>query len=227
MTDWGSLKAACAACRNCGLCEERHNVVFGTGDESAEVMFIGEGPGEQEDLQGEPFVGPAGHLLDEMLELIGVQRSEVYIANIVKCRPPHNRDPLNTEQDACIPYLYDQIALIRPKIIVCPSTFSHRIRAIFSYSLSFTAEKTMIFSPSSSPAVSANASTALILCAPSTQTPGSTSSILPAHLSSDRLFCQRFGWPFSPVSQRMVSMASIAFPGWYFPILFNFHVVFP
>ena len=119
MTDWGSLKAACAACRNCGLCEERHNVVFGTGDESAEVMFIGEGPGEQEDLQGEPFVGPAGHLLDEMLELIGVQRSEVYIANIVKCRPPHNRDPLNTEQDACIPYLYDQIALIRPKIIVC------------------------------------------------------------------------------------------------------------
>ena len=119
MTDWGSLKAACAACRNCGLCEERHNVVFGTGDESAEVMFIGEGPGEQEDLQGEPFVGPAGHLLDEMLELIGVQRDEVYIANIVKCRPPRNRDPLNTEQDACIPYLYDQIALIRPKIIVC------------------------------------------------------------------------------------------------------------
>ena len=119
MTDWESLKAACAACRNCGLCEERHNVVFGTGDESAEVMFIGEGPGEQEDLQGEPFVGPAGHLLDEMLELIGVQRSEVYIANTVKCRPPHNRDPLNTEQDACIPYLYDQIALIRPKIIVC------------------------------------------------------------------------------------------------------------
>ena len=116
---WEELRQNCLACSRCPLAGTRHNVVFGTGDESAEVMFIGEGPGEQEDLQGEPFVGPAGHLLDEMLELIGVQRSEVYIANIVKCRPPHNRDPLNTEQDACIPYLYDQIALIRPKIIVC------------------------------------------------------------------------------------------------------------
>ncbi len=116
---WEELKAACAACRGCGLCETRHNVVFGTGDENAEVMFIGEGPGENEDLQGEPFVGAAGHLLDDMLEMIGLARAQVYIANIVKCRPPNNRDPLNVEQDACIGYLRHQVALIRPKIIVC------------------------------------------------------------------------------------------------------------
>ena len=119
MMDWNDLKAACADCRSCSLCEGRHNVVFGTGDETAEVMLIGEGPGEKEDLQGEPFVGPAGHLLDDMLELIGLDRSQVYIANIVKCRPPHNRDPLGVEQDACIGYLRNQVALIRPKIIVC------------------------------------------------------------------------------------------------------------
>lgn len=116
---WEELKAACAACRSCGLCETRHNVVFGVGSETAEVMFIGEGPGENEDLQGEPFVGAAGHLLDDMLEMIGLSRDRVYIANIVKCRPPNNRDPLNVEQDACIGYLRHQVALIRPKIIVC------------------------------------------------------------------------------------------------------------
>lgn len=90
MMDWDTLKAACAQCHNCTLGETRHNVVFGVGDEHAEVMFIGEGPGENEDLQGEPFVGAAGHLLDDMLEIIGLHRSQVYIANIVKCRPPHN-----------------------------------------------------------------------------------------------------------------------------------------
>ena len=119
MMDWNELKSACGACHNCSLCEERHNVVFGTGNEHAEVMFIGEGPGEQEDLQGEPFVGPAGQLLDDMLEIIGLSRKQIYIANIVKCRPPHNRDPLNAEQEACIRYLRNQVALIRPKIIVC------------------------------------------------------------------------------------------------------------
>ncbi len=117
--DWNELKAACNECHNCSLCEQRHNVVFGIGNEHAEVMLIGEGPGEQEDLQGEPFVGPAGHLLDDMLEIIGLSRKQVYIANIVKCRPPHNRDPLNAEQDACIGYLRNQVALIQPKIIVC------------------------------------------------------------------------------------------------------------
>ena len=118
--DFESLKQECLACRKCGLCETRHNVVFGMGSPTAEVMFIGEGPGENEDLQGEPFVGRGGKLLDDMLELIDLDRHKnVYIANIVKCRPPQNRDPLNTEQDACIGYLRNQAALIRPKIIVC------------------------------------------------------------------------------------------------------------
>ena len=103
MMDWNGLKAVCAQCTRCGLCEGRHNVVFGVGCETADVMFVGEGPGEQEDLQGVPFVGPAGKLLDDMLSIIDLDRSKnCYIANIVKCRPPHNRDPLETEQDACI-----------------------------------------------------------------------------------------------------------------------------
>ena len=120
MNDWNGLKAQCAACVRCGLCEQRHHVVFGIGNENADVMFVGEGPGEQEDLQGIPFVGPAGKLLDDMLRIIDLSRdSNCYIANIVKCRPPRNRDPLETEQDACIGYLRNQTALIRPKIIVC------------------------------------------------------------------------------------------------------------
>lgn len=119
MSSWEELRAVCGACRNCSLCEQRNHVVFGAGSEQAEVMFIGEGPGENEDLQGEPFVGAAGHLLDDMLEIIGLERAQVYITNIVKCRPPHNRDPLNVEQEACIGYLRRQVALLRPKIIVC------------------------------------------------------------------------------------------------------------
>ena len=116
---WEELEARCMACQGCGLAETRRNVVFGVGDRNADVLFIGEGPGEQEDLQGVPFVGPAGQLLDLMLSLIDLDRSRVYIANIVNCRPPRNRDPLNTEQDACIGYLRAQTALIRPRIIVC------------------------------------------------------------------------------------------------------------
>lgn len=116
---WKELKEGCAQCRRCGLGETRHHLVFGDGAEDAHIMLIGEGPGEQEDLQGVPFVGPAGKLLDDMLEMIYLDRTKVYIANIVKCRPPRNRDPLNTEQDACIGYLRAQTALIRPKIIVC------------------------------------------------------------------------------------------------------------
>jgi len=119
MNDWSELKQACLRCVKCGLCEQRHNVVFGVGNESADVMFVGEGPGEQEDLQGIPFVGPAGKLLDDMLSIIDLDRSKVYIANIVKCRPPHNRDPQDDEQQACIGYLRHQVALIQPKIIVC------------------------------------------------------------------------------------------------------------
>jgi len=118
--DWDALERTCRSCQKCALADTRHNVVFGTGPRDAEVMFIGEGPGENEDLQGEPFVGRGGKLLDDMLEVIDLSREKnVYIANIVKCRPPQNRDPLNTEQEACIGYLRDQVALLRPKIIVC------------------------------------------------------------------------------------------------------------
>ena len=119
MLDWNALEKTCASCTRCGLCETRHNVVFGVGLRTADVMFIGEGPGEQEDLQGEPFVGPAGKLLDDMMAIIDLDRTNTYIANIVKSRPPRNRDPLETEQDACIDYLRNQVALIQPKIIVC------------------------------------------------------------------------------------------------------------
>lgn len=120
MLDWQGLKNICGDCTRCGLCETRHNVVFGVGIENADVMFVGEGPGEQEDLKGEPFVGPAGKLLDDMLSIIDLDRNtNCYIANIVKCRPPKNRDPLETEQDACIDYLRNQVALVKPKIIVC------------------------------------------------------------------------------------------------------------
>ncbi len=116
---WTQLKQDCAACQNCPLGETRTNLVFGVGDERAEVLFVGEGPGEQEDLKGEPFVGPAGKLLDDMLAMIGLDRSRVYIANIVKCRPPHNRDPQPNEQQACIGWLERQVELIQPKLIVC------------------------------------------------------------------------------------------------------------
>ncbi len=117
---WEELKSTCLACTRCSLCQTRRNVVFGVGKQDADILFIGEGPGEQEDRQGEPFVGPAGKLLDDMLTIIDLDRTQnCYIANIVKCRPPQNRDPLETEQEACFGYLAEQIKLIDPKIIVC------------------------------------------------------------------------------------------------------------
>ena len=117
---WDALREKCLSCRKCGLCQTRSNVVFGVGIQNADIMFVGEGPGEQEDLQGEPFVGAAGKLLDDMLSIIDLSREEnVYIANIVKCRPPHNRDPEEEEQNACYGYLREQIRLVNPKIIVC------------------------------------------------------------------------------------------------------------
>ncbi len=116
---WEALMAECARCRECDLCRGRKNVVFGVGSTTAEIMLVGEGPGANEDEQGIPFVGRAGMLLDDMLAMIGLDRTKVYIANIVKCRPPGNRDPLNVEQDACIGYLRRQMALLRPKILVC------------------------------------------------------------------------------------------------------------
>lgn len=119
MMPWEELQNECNRCRACALSATRKNVVFGVGNTEAEVLFIGEGPGANEDEQGLPFVGAAGKLLDDMLAMIGLKREAVYITNIVKCRPPQNRDPLNTEKDACIGYLRRQVAMMRPKIIVC------------------------------------------------------------------------------------------------------------
>lgn len=119
MDAWQELEQKCSHCTSCELCNGRHNVVFGVGNRNADIMLIGEGPGEQEDLQGEPFVGPAGKLLDDMLSIIDLDRTKVYIANIVKCRPPHNRDPQENEEQACMGYLRKQIQLIQPKMIIC------------------------------------------------------------------------------------------------------------
>lgn len=119
-TDFDKLKNDCEKCRACPLCETRTNVVFGVGNTESDVMFVGEGPGEKEDLQGEPFVGRGGKLLDKYLAAIDFDRKKnIYIANIVKCRPPKNRDPLPAEQDECIKWLREQVKLMRPKIIVC------------------------------------------------------------------------------------------------------------
>ncbi len=118
--DFNALKSDCLGCQKCSFSRTRTNLVFGVGNEKAEVMFIGEGPGEQEDLKGEPFVGRSGQLLDLYLDAIDLDRNKnVYIANIVKCRPPQNRDPHEDEQNACIGWLKAQTRLIRPKIIVC------------------------------------------------------------------------------------------------------------
>ena len=119
MSAWEELRTECLACEACELCKTRTQVVFGVGNPEAEVLFIGEAPGKNEDEQGEPFVGRAGKLLDEMMAMIGLQRENIYITNSVKCRPPENRDPLNTEKDACRGYLRRQVKLMRPKIIVC------------------------------------------------------------------------------------------------------------
>ena len=118
--DLQTLQQECLACRRCGLCESRTHVVFGEGAPNAEVLFVGEGPGANEDAQGQPFVGRSGQLLDHYLEAVDLSRStNVYIANIVKCRPPQNRDPLPEESAACLPWLRQQFQLLRPKIIVC------------------------------------------------------------------------------------------------------------
>ena len=117
--DFNELYEKCAACTGCSLYKTRTNLVFGVGNTSADLMFVGEAPGEREDLTGIPFVGAAGELLNKYLTAVGIERDEVYIANILKCRPPHNRDPLPEEGDACIGFLREQVKLIRPKSIVC------------------------------------------------------------------------------------------------------------
>lgn len=114
-----NLKKTCEACQKCALGATRTNLVFGTGNPNADLLFVGEAPGEQEDLSGIPFVGRAGQLLDKFLYAVEIDRQDVYIANILKCRPPKNRDPLPEEEDACIGYLREQVRLIRPKLIVC------------------------------------------------------------------------------------------------------------
>lgn len=105
-------------CTKCGLCRSRTNIVFGEGSLRADIMFIGEGPGQYEDESGRPFVGPAGKMLDQLLNEVGIRREDVYIANVLKCRPPMNRDPKPEEIQACMPYVRGQIAFVKPKIIV-------------------------------------------------------------------------------------------------------------
>jgi uracil-DNA glycosylase len=124
-----ALEESVRDCNRCGLCGGRTQVVFGVGSPEAELMFVGEGPGYHEDRQGEPFVGAAGKLLTELLGQIGLTRADVYIANVVKCRPPDNRDPLPEEIEACSPHLMDQIATIRPRVICTLGRFATKLLA--------------------------------------------------------------------------------------------------
>jgi len=117
--NWEELGQQCHTCNRCRLAETRTNVVFGVGPTNTPVMFVGEGPGRQEDEQGEPFVGAAGQLLDDMLSIIDLSRNNCYITNVVKCRPPQNRDPMPEEKEACLPWLRNQFRLLRPKILIC------------------------------------------------------------------------------------------------------------
>lgn len=116
--NWEELEKSIENCQKCKLCKTRNNIVFGVGNKEANIMFIGEGPGADEDMQGEPFVGKAGKLMDMAFTALGIKREEVYIANIVKCRPPFNRNPEQDEEHACLDYLRNQVILVKPKIIV-------------------------------------------------------------------------------------------------------------
>jgi len=119
VADWDELEPMVLSCQKCALAKSRTNVVFGAGNRNADLLFVGEAPGQQEDLQGIPFVGRAGQLLDKILAAIQLERKEVYIANILKCRPPNNRTPNSEEIEKCEPYLLNQIDLIKPAVIVC------------------------------------------------------------------------------------------------------------
>lgn len=116
--NWEKLEKAIIGCRKCKLCENRLNIVFGEGNKNANIMFIGEGPGADEDKQGIPFVGRAGQLMNKAFDALGINREKIYISNIVKCRPPNNRVPENDEAEACLDYLRNQVILVKPKIIV-------------------------------------------------------------------------------------------------------------
>lgn len=126
-------------CQKCSLFKSRTQVVFGIGSAQADLMFVGEAPGYYEDVQGEPFVGPAGKLLDKMIERIGLNRSQVYIANVIKCRPPNNRDPLPLEVETCFPYLQKQIEIIKPKVICALG--NHAARTLLKRNISISRER--------------------------------------------------------------------------------------
>lgn len=135
--NWDDLENSIVNCKKCKLCNNRTNIVFGCGNKNADVMFIGEGPGADEDLQGIPFVGKAGKLMDMAFEGVGITRNDVYIANIVKCRPPQNRVPEQDEADGCLNYLRNQVILVKPKIIVLLG--STALKNILGKELSITA----------------------------------------------------------------------------------------
>ena len=116
--NWDDLEKSIENCQKCKLCKTRNNIVFGVGNREADIMLIGEGPGADEDMQGEPFVGKAGKLMNMAFEALGIKKEELYIANIVKCRPPFNRNPEQDEEQACLDYLRNQVILVKPKIIV-------------------------------------------------------------------------------------------------------------
>ncbi len=137
--NWEELEQSINDCKKCSLCNERKNIVFGTGNKNADVMFIGEGPGADEDIQGVPFVGKAGKLMDEAFRGLEIKRENVYIANIVKCRPPQNRVPLKEEADVCLNYLRNQVILVKPKIIVLLG--STALKSILGDEYSITKER--------------------------------------------------------------------------------------
>lgn len=139
METFEELEEAIKDCQKCKLCNNRHNIVIGTGDKQAKVMFIGEGPGADEDIQGIPFVGKAGQLMDQAFRGIGIKREEVYIANIVKCRPPQNRNPEQDEINSCIEYLRNQVKLVKPQIIVLLGSVA--LKAILGQDYSITSSR--------------------------------------------------------------------------------------
>lgn len=137
--NWEELEKSISGCEKCKLCKGRKNIVFGIGNKDAKLMFIGEGPGADEDEQGIPFVGKAGQLMNKALEGLGIKREEVYIANIVKCRPPNNRDPEKEEIDSCLDYLRNQVMLIKPKVIVLLGRIA--LKSILGEEYSITASR--------------------------------------------------------------------------------------
>ena len=141
--NWEELEKSIVNCNKCKLCKTRQNIVFGVGNKNADIMFIGEGPGADEDRQGEPFVGKAGKLMNMAFEAVGIKREEVYIANIVKCRPPSNRNPEDDEAFACLDYLRNQVMLIKPKIVVLLGSIA--LKNILGKEYGITASRGRVF----------------------------------------------------------------------------------